>query len=77
MTDNILKFPGKDQWSPSPARLIEFLVKNADRLESLAFIGLSREGEEISGFACTDAADVFFHMELLKKRLLDSYSEAE
>lgn len=77
MTDNIIKFPGKETHAPSPQVLIDFLVQHQDKVESLVVLGFTKEGGDIVGFACRDLADIIFHIRLTERNLLDAFEERE
>ncbi len=77
MTDNIIKFPGKESHAPSPQVLIDFLVEHQDKVESLVCLGFTKDGGDIVGFACRDLADIIFHLRLTERSLLDSFEERE
>lgn len=74
--DNIIKFPGKDQWVPDPKRVAAFLSENADKLDTLIILGLTKQGEEISAYACGDVKDAVFHLFFAQYRLAKIFDEA-
>ncbi len=68
MTDNVVNFTGVTSLDIDPTRVLK--TASDQEFDSIIIVGYTKDGEEYFASSISDGADVLWHLERAKLRLL-------